>query len=395
MYQHVDTYPGDPILTLNESFAKDPRPGKINLSIGVYLNDDRQLPRMQAVADAEEQLRTHAAPHPYLPMEGASEYRTQVKHLVFGAQASLLQRIATVQTLGGSGALKIGGDFLKAWFPQARVWVSDPTWDNHRGIFEGSGFNVRQYPYYSSETGDVDFDAMLGALQDMPSGDVVVLHACCHNPTGAELSEAQWRELATLCRERRLIAFFDMAYQGFGRGIEEDAFAVRQFAAQDIPMLVASSFSKNFALYGERCGALQVVCPDPGQAETVLSQLKSIARRIYSSPPAHGSKIITAVLKDPVLQARWRGELDAMRARINSMRRELHAQLVSRCPGKDIDYLNRQAGMFSYTGLSASQVRRLKDEFGVYLIESGRICIAALTPSDVDQVAEAFARLLE
>jgi aromatic-amino-acid transaminase len=395
VFQHVDVYPGDPILTLNESFADDPRPNKVNLSIGVFLDDSRRLPIMGAVLEAETAILKQIGVRPYLPMEGAPNYRKAAQLLVFGedSPAVLEKRIATVQTIGGSGALKVGADFLKTYFGKAQVWVCDPTWDNHRSIFSGAGFQVNAYPYYSPATQGVDFEAMKAALQKVPEGDIVLLHACCHNPTGADLTEQQWRELVPIFRERRLLPFFDIAYQGFGEGIAEDAFAIRHFTSEGMVSLTASSFSKNFSLYGERCGSLNVVCPDGTQAENVLGQLKAAVRRNYSSPPTHGARIVAMVLQD--MRGLWEDELGAMRGRILAMRSGLYSALHALRPDRNFDYLLKQKGMFSYTGLSQDQVRRLREEFGVYLIGSGRMCMAALTQDTIAPVAEAIAKVLD
>ncbi len=396
MFQHLDIYPGDPILTLNENFKNDPRPGKVNLSIGVYLDEAGKLPLMSAVRKAEASLLNVLGTRPYLPMEGAANYRKEVQHLLFGKehQAVAEKRVATVQTIGGSGALKVGADFLKVYFSQAKVWVSDPTWDNHRAIFSGAGFPVVTYPYYSPQTQGVDFAAMQAAIQNIPAGDIVLLHACCHNPTGADLNEQQWRELAITIRERKLLPFFDIAYQGFGDGVEEDTFAIRHFAAEGIPFLLASSFSKNFSLYGERCGALSVVCPDAKQADTVLGQLKFAVRRNYSSPPTHGSRIVSAVLESAELRAEWTEELTAMRKRIKAMRTGLYTHLRAKKPNQDFEYLIKQNGMFSYTGLNPEQVTRLRESFGVYLVGSGRVCLAALTEETIAPAGDAIAEVL-
>ncbi|NVM76341.1 aromatic-amino-acid transaminase [Duganella sp. SG902] len=392
MFQHIEAFAGDPILTLNEQFAADPRPAKINLSIGVYLNDEQRIPLMGAVAAAEKHLAQSIHPHPYLPMAGSPAYREQSRKLVFGDARA--ERIATIQTLGGSGALKVGADFLKAWFPQARVWVSDPTWDNHKGIFGGAGFEVAAYPYYSPASHGVAFDAMLAALRALPAGDIVVLHACCHNPTGADLDQQQWRELALVVQERGLLPFFDIAYQGFGEGIDDDAFAIRHFAEQNIPLLVASSYSKNFAIYGERCGALHVTCKDAGETAKVLGQLQSAVRKNYSSPPGYGARVISTVLQDAQLRAQWEQELTAMRVRMKHIRGALHAELQARLPGGDFEYLRVQRGMFSYTGLPVEQIRKLRDEHGVYLIDSGRMCLAALSNAGVAPVAQAMVQVM-
>jgi len=397
MFKHVDEYPGDPILTLNENFQSDPRPEKVNLSLGVYFDETGRLPIMNAVLKAETALTKDLGTRPYLPMEGAPDYRQAVQSLLFGKTHPALveKRIATVQTVGGSGALKVGADFLAAYFRQSRVWVSAPTWDNHHAIFTGAGFVVKSYPYYSPATQRVDFEAMHTALQALPKGDIVVLHASCHNPTGADLTEQQWRDLALTVRERGLIPFFDIAYQGFGDGIDEDAFAFRHFASEGIPSLVASSFSKNFSLYGERCGALNVVCDDPQEADNVLGQLKAAVRRNYSSPPTHGSRIVSMVLESRELQTEWTDELGTMRARIKAMREGLYAALHAKRPDRHFDYLLDQKGMFSFTGLTPDQVLRLRVEFGIYLIGSGRICIAALTRKAIVPVADAIAQVLD
>ncbi|MFN3415574.1 MAG: aromatic amino acid transaminase [Caldimonas sp.] len=396
MFQHVDPYAGDPILTLNENFQKDPRPGKINLSIGVYFDDAGRLPVMSAVRQAESALLQTIGPRPYQPMEGAANYRQAVQHLIFGADHEAVKsaRIATIQTLGGSGGLKVGGDFLKRYFPQSEVWVSDPTWDNHRAMFEGAGFTVHTYPYYDAATGGLRFEAMLAALRDMPERSIVLLHACCHNPTGVDLTREQWAQLIPVIQSRRLIPYVDIAYQGFGDGIEEDAFAIRALADAGVSFFCASSFSKSFSLYGERCGALSVVCPTADEAALVLGQLKATIRRNYSSPPTHGGQIVARVLQTPALRQAWADELDAMRARIQEMRRRLHAVLSAKLPGRNVDYFITQRGMFSYTGLSPEQVDRLKDEHGVYLVRTGRMCVAGLNQHNVDAVAQAMAAVL-
>ncbi len=367
-----------------------------NFPFCAVLIGQRQLSRFKAVSAAESTLHESPMPYPYLPMEGSPDYRMQTRNLVFGEPTGAVDpaQIATIQTLGGSGALRVGADFLHAWFPHACVWTSAPTWDNHLGIFRSAGFQVASYPYYSADTKAVDFDAMLVAIKALPAGDIVVLHACCHNPTGADLSDAQWRELAAVFRERSLLAFFDIAYQGFGEGLEEDAFAIRHFAENRIPLLVASSFSKNFSLYGERCGALHVLCPDAAQATLVLGQLKSTVRTNYSSPPGYGARIVATVLGHSELRATWCKELESMRARMKAMRSGLYQALRTACPSRDVEYLIKQHGMFSFTGLTPQQVRILRDEYAVYLIDSGRMCVAALTQETLVPVAEAIAHVL-
>ena len=396
MFEHIDAYTGDPILTLNEAFGNDPRPHKINLSIGIYFDDDGRLPVMRAVREAEAAMLQSIGPRPYQPMEGAANYRLAVQHLLFGAmhEAVTSGRVATAQTIGGSGGLKVGSDFLKRYFPDAGVWVSDPTWDNHRAMFEGAGFPVGTYPYYDPRTGGIAFAAMLAAFNVLPEQSIVLLHACCHNPTGVDLTAAQWAELIPVIRERRLIPYLDIAYQGFGDGIAEDAFAVRALADAGVSFFCASSFSKSFSLYGERCGALSVVCPDKAQADLVLGQLKATIRKNYSSPPTHGGQIVARVLQNPALRAAWADELNAMRVRINAMRQKLHAVLSAKLPGRDFNYFLTQRGMFSYTGLSAEQVDQLREEHAVYLVRSGRMCVAGLNSGNVEATAVAMAAVL-
>ncbi|HBR6965069.1 TPA: aromatic amino acid transaminase [Klebsiella aerogenes] len=397
MFQKVDAYAGDPILSLMERFKEDPRSDKVNLSIGLYYNEDGIIPQLQAVADAEAQL--NAQPHGaslYLPMEGLNSYRHAIAPLLFGADHPVLKqnRVASIQTLGGSGALKVGADFLKRYFPQSRVWVSDPTWENHIAIFEGAGFEVSTYPWFDDETNGVRFEAFLAKLQTLPERDIVLLHPCCHNPTGADLSNAQWDEVVKVLKARNLIPFLDIAYQGFGAGMEDDAYAIRAIASAGLPMLVSNSFSKIFSLYGERVGGLSIVCDDAETAGRVLGQLKATVRRNYSSPPNFGAQVVAAVLNDPALKASWLAEVEAMRTRILAMRQTLVDALKEAVPGKNFDYLLKQRGMFSYTGLSAAQVDRLREEFGVYLIASGRMCVAGLNSRNVQRVAQAFAAVM-
>ncbi|VTT29178.1 Biosynthetic Aromatic amino acid aminotransferase alpha [Klebsiella pneumoniae] len=397
MFQNVDAYAGDPILSLMETFKQDARPHKVNLSIGLYYNEQGVIPQMQAVAAAEEQL--HAQPQAaslYLPMEGLPPYRSAIAPLLFGAGHPVLKagRIATIQTLGGSGALKVGADFLKFYFPDSQVWVSDPTWENHIAIFNGAGFTVNTYPWYDTVTNGVKFDALLEKLSTLPAQSIVLLHPCCHNPTGADLTNAQWDEVTRVLKDRELIPFLDIAYQGFGGGMEEDAYAIRSIAAAGLPALVSNSFSKIFSLYGERVGGLSIVCDDAEEAARVLGQLKATVRRNYSSPPSFGAQVVSCVLNNPELKASWLAEVEAMRLRIIEMRQVLVDALTQAVPGKNFDFLLRQRGMFSYTGLSAAQVDRLRNEFGVYLIASGRVCMAGLNRNNVHQVAEAFAAVM-
>lgn len=396
MFEHVDAYPGDPILTLNENFQKDPRQDKVNLSIGIYFDDDGRLPVMAAVREAEAAIMADPGPKPYLPMAGFAQYRDAVQALVFGQDnpARADGRIATVQTLGGSGALKIGADFLKRYFPQAQVWVSDPTWENHRFIFERAGFTVNTYPYYDEATGGLKFDAMLAAIDALPKHSIVVLHACCHNPTGVDLDNAQWEQLIGVLQKRELLPFVDMAYQGFGAGLDADAFAIRELARRGVPALVANSFSKNFSLYGERCGGLSLLCDSAAEADRVLGQLTSAVRSNYSNPPTHGAKIVTKILTTPALDQSWRNELSAMCQRIAGMRTAIHDRLSQHLSGEALSRYIKQRGMFTYTGLSADQVDRLREQYGVYILRSGRMCVAGLNERNVGPVAEAVAKVL-
>lgn len=397
MFQKVDAYAGDPILSLMERFKDDPRSDKVNLSIGLYYNEDGIIPQLQAVAEAETRL--NAQPHGasiYLPMEGLNAYRHAIAPLLFGADHPVLaqHRVASIQTLGGSGALKVGADFLKRYFSGSQVWVSDPTWENHIAIFEGAGFEVSTYPWFDDKTNGVRFEAFLEKLKSLPERDIVLLHPCCHNPTGADLSNAQWDDVVEVLKARHLIPFLDIAYQGFGAGMEEDAYAIRAIARAGIPLLVSNSFSKIFSLYGERVGGLSIVCEDAETAGRVLGQLKATVRRNYSSPPNFGAQVVAAVLGDSELKASWLAEVEEMRTRILAMRHELVNVLKETVPGGDFDYLLKQRGMFSYTGFSPAQVDRLRDEFGVYLIASGRMCVAGLNSGNVRRVAQAFAAVI-
>ncbi|MFZ6848946.1 aromatic amino acid transaminase [Undibacterium sp. RuRC25W] len=396
MFQHVEAYPGDPILSLNEAFGKDPRPNKINLSIGIYFDDAGKIPMLPSVRAAEHKVVADAGARPYLPMEGAANFRTAVQELLFGKDSAAVKagRVVTLQMVGSSGGLKIGGDFIKRYFPTSTMLVSDPTWDNHRAVFEGCGITVKTYPYYDAATGGLRFDAMLESLKAAEKHSIVLLHACCHNPTGVDLTKEQWQALVPVLRERELIAFLDLAYQGYGDGIDEDAYAIRLLADEGLSFFVANSFSKSMSLYGERCGALSVACPDAAQAVNVLGQMKATIRRNYSNPPMHGGQLVARVLSDPELRPMWEAEVVAMRDRIQTMRRKLHDVLSAKLPGRDFSYFLTQRGMFSYTGLSAEQCDRLKEEFAVYLVRSGRMCVAGLNTGNVEATANAIAAVL-
>ncbi|MBS1174716.1 MAG: tyrB [Burkholderiaceae bacterium] len=397
MFEHVDAYAGDPILGLVETFKKDPRDSiKVNLGIGIYYDDQGRLPLLPSVVKAETALAQHLEPRPYLPMEGLAAYRTAIQNLLFGENSEPLtsKRVATVQTVGASGALRVGADFLKRYFPASDMYVSDPTWDNHRAIFEAAGFNVKTYPYYDAVTGGVKFDEMLAALKALPKNSVVLLHPCCHNPTGVDLSKEQWQALIPVIKEHELIAFLDIAYQGFGDSIEEDAYAIRLFAASGLTFFVSNSFSKNLSYYGERAGGLSAVCANAEEAERILGQLKLTIRKTYSSPAYHVATVTANVMNTPELRAMWESEVTEMRVRIKTMRQKLYDVLTAKVPGKDFSYLIKQRGMFSYTGLSPEQVDRLREEFAVYLVKSGRMCVAGLNSNNVDYVADAFAAVM-
>jgi aromatic-amino-acid transaminase len=396
MFEHIPPFAGDPILSLNEDFQKDPRPHKINLSIGIYFDDAGRIPVMDSIRRAEQILVAKGGPKPYLPIEGAANFRTAVQQLLFGAghEAVTSGRIATIQSVGSSGGLKVGADFIASWFKGSQVWVSDPTWDNHRSMFEGAGLTVNTYPYYDPATGGLKFAETLATLRGLPAKSVVLLHACCHNPTGVDLDAAQWDALIPVLRERQLIPYLDLAYQGFGDGIEQDAYAVRALASAGVSFFIANSFSKSMSVYGERCGALSVVCPDAREAALVLGQMKFTVRRNYSSPPIHGGQLAATVLTDPALRPNWEAELGAMRERILSMRRKLHAVLVAKVPGRNFDYFLTQRGMFSYTGMTTAQVDALRETHGVYMVRSGRICVAGLNSSNVEATAVAMAAVL-
>ena len=396
MFEHVDAYPGDPIFAIVDAYNKAPRPGKVNVSIGLYYDGEGRIPVLPSVRKAETRRAADTAPRVYQPIEGAANYRQAVQNLVFGAEHEAVRsrRVVTIQTIGGSGALKVGADFIKRYFPQSEVWVSDPTWDNHRSIFQMAGFRVHDYPYYDAQTGGVNFEAMTEALQDLPAKSVVLLHPCCHNPTGVDLSRDQWAQLVTIISERRLIPFMDMAYQGFGDDLESDAYAVRAMADAGVAVFVSNSFSKNLSFYGERCGGLSVVCANAAEADRVLGQLKFTVRANYSSPPTYGGQVASIVMTDPELRAEWEEEVSAMRERIKAMRKRLYDVLTARIQDRDFGYLLSQRGMFSYTGLTPQQVDRLREEFAVYLVRSGRMCVAGINDGNVDAVAEAMAAVM-
>lgn len=397
LFAKVEMAPRDPILGLNEQFNADARPGKVNLGVGVYFDENGKLPLLRCVAAAEQELVKSAKPRGYLPIDGIAAYDKAVQGLVFGADSAVLQagRVATVQAIGGTGGLKVGADFLKRVNPLAKVLISDPSWENHRALFTQAGFEVGSYPYYDPATRGVRFDAMLSALQAAPAGTIVVLHACCHNPTGADLSPEQWAQVVEAVKVRGLVAFLDLAYQGFGEGLAEDGAAVQQFVASGMDFFVATSFSKSFSLYGERVGALSVVCADKDEAARVLSQLKIAVRTNYSNPPIHGAQVVTTVLTTPALRAQWEEELAGMRLRIREMRSALARGLKAAGVTSDLSYITRQKGMFSYSGLTQAQMQRLRAEYAVYGVDSGRICVAALNHNNLPGVIKAIVAVMK
>jgi aromatic-amino-acid transaminase len=395
LFSAVELAPRDPILGLNEAFGSDNRPDKVNLGVGVYYDENGHVPLLQAVRAAEHARVAADLPRGYLPIDGIALYDQAVQRLLFGEKSPLLEerRVVTAQALGGTGALKIGADFLKRLNPGVPVAISDPSWENHRALFETAGFEVVNYPYYDAASRGVNFDGMLTALAALPRQSVVVLHACCHNPTGVDLSVAQWRQVVETVRAHDLVPFLDIAYQGFGDGIDADAAAVRLFAEAGVAFFIASSFSKSFSLYGERVGALSVVTGSHDEAVRVQSQLKRVIRTNYSNPPTHGAAIVSGVLNTPELRAMWEQELGVMRERIRAMRAGLAQRLVALGVSGDVDFITRQRGMFSYTGLSAAQVDRMREEFAIYAVGTGRICVAALNGNNIDAVATAIARV--
>jgi len=395
MFAAVELAPRDPILGLNEQFASDPNPAKVNLGVGVYYDDDGKLPLLQCVQEAEKLMMEAPKARGYLPIDGIAAYDKAVQGLVFGADSAAVKagRIATVQALGGTGGLKLGADFLQRINPGAKVLISDPSWENHRALFESAGFKVENYPYYDAKTKGVDFTSMLGALNAAPAGTVVVLHACCHNPTGYDISAEQWSQVVQAVKARGLVAFLDMAYQGFGEGITEDGAVIGQFMGAGLDFFVDTSFSKSFSLYGERVGALSVVCESKDEADRVLSQLKRVIRTNYSNPPIHGAQVVAMVLNTPALRTMWEAELAGMRVRIKQMRQALQTKLAAAGVKQDVSFITRQKGMFSYSGLNKEQMQRLRGEFGIYGVDSGRICVAALNNKNIDAVVSAIAKV--
>ncbi|MDP1529638.1 amino acid aminotransferase [Rhodoferax sp.] len=396
LFSAVEMAPRDPILGLNEQFNADTNPAKVNLGVGVYFDDNGKLPLLGCVLAAEKAMMDAPKPHGYLPIDGIAAYDAAVKALVFGADSEPVTsgRVATIQAIGGTGGLKVGADFLKHVSPGAKVLISDPSWENHRALFTNAGFTVESYRYYDAATRALNFDGMLADLNAASAGTVVVLHACCHNPTGYDITPAQWDQVIAVVKAKNLVPFLDMAYQGFGYGLKEDGAVIGKFVTAGLLFFVATSFSKSFSLYGERVGALSVVCENKEEMGRVLSQLKIVIRTNYSNPPTHGGAIVTAVLNSPELRAQWEAELGEMRVRIKAMRQKLVDGLKAAGVKQDMSFITQQIGMFSYSGLNKDQMVRLRNEFGVYGTDTGRMCVAALNSKNIDYVCASIAKVL-
>ena len=396
LFSSVQLAPKDPIFGLTEAYVADQRPDKVNLGVGVYYTDAGKVPLLKAVIQAEREIVSKESPRSYIPIEGPTPYNSSVQNLLFGADSPLIKdgRVVTAECLGGTGALRVGADFIKRIEPNSPAAISNPTWENHRGIFESANFQVLEYTYFDSKTRGVDFAGMVKSLESFPKRTAVILHACCHNPTGADLNKEQWQQVVEICKARDFIPFLDMAYQGFAEGIEQDGLAVRLFSDSGLSFFVSSSFSKSFSLYGERVGALSIVTQNRDESARVLSQLKRVIRTNYSNPPTHGGAIVAAVLNSPELRKLWEDELAQMRDRIKAMRHDLVVKLSAAGVQQDFSFIKTQRGMFSYSGLTAEQVERLQKEDGIYALSTGRICVAALNTKNIDKVAKAIARVL-
>ena len=396
LFSSVQLAPKDPIFGLTEAYTADQRPGKVNLGVGVYYTDEGKVPLLRAVLEAEKELVAKQSPRAYVPIEGPNPYNSAVQNLLFGADPPLIKegRVVTAECLGGTGALRVGGDFVKRLDTNAPAAISAPSWENHRGIFESAGYQVLEYAYFDPKTRGVDFEGMVKSLESFPAKTLVILHACCHNPTGADLTPDQWKKIISICQTRQLIPFLDIAYQGFATGIEEDGAAVQLFANSGMSFFVSSSFSKSFSLYGERVGALSIVTQSKEESARVLSQLKRVIRTNYSNPPTHGAAIVAMVLNSPKLRQMWEDELAEMRERIKAMRHGLNKKLAAAGAQQDFSFIETQRGMFSYSGLTAGQVANLQEQDGIYALSTGRICVAALNTKNLDRVAQAIARVL-
>ena len=396
LFSSVQLAPKDPIFGLTEAYTADQRPGKVNLGVGVYYTDEGKVPLLRAVLEAEKEVVAKQSPRAYVPIEGPNPYNSAVQNLLFGADSPLIKegRVVTAECLGGTGALRVGGDFVKRLDTNAPAAISAPSWENHRGIFESAGYQVLEYTYFDPKTRGVDFEGMVKSLESFPAKTLVILHACCHNPTGADLTPEQWKKIISICQTRQLIPFLDIAYQGFATGIEEDGAAVQLFADSGMSFFVSSSFSKSFSLYGERVGALSIVTQSKEESARVLSQLKRVIRTNYSNPPTHGAAIVAMVLNSPKLRQMWEDELAEMRERIKAMRHGLNKKLAAAGAQQDFSFIETQRGMFSYSGLTAGQVANLQEQDGIYALSTGRICVAALNTKNLDRVAQAIARVL-
>jgi len=396
LFASVQLAPKDPIFGLTEAYTADQRAGKVNLGVGVYYTDEGKVPLLRAVLEAEKEVVAKQSPRAYVPIEGPNPYNSAVQNLLFGADSPLIKegRVVTAECLGGTGALRVGGDFVKRLDTNAPAAISAPSWENHRGIFESAGYQVLEYTYFDPKTRGVDFEGMVKSLESFPAKTLVILHACCHNPTGADLTPDQWKKIISICQTRQLIPFLDIAYQGFATGIEEDGAAVQLFADSGMSFFVSSSFSKSFSLYGERVGALSIVTQSKEESARVLSQLKRVIRTNYSNPPTHGAAIVAMVLNSPKLRQMWEDELAEMRERIKAMRHGLNKKLAAAGAQQDFSFIETQRGMFSYSGLTAGQVANLQEQDGIYALSTGRICVAALNTKNLDRVAQAIARVL-
>ncbi|MBC3812997.1 amino acid aminotransferase [Undibacterium aquatile] len=396
LFSAIEMAPRDPILGITEAYNADQNPAKVNLGVGVYYDDNGKVPLLECVKKAEAILIEKYAPRTYLPIEGLAAYDKAVQELVFGADSAVVleKRAITAQAIGGTGALKLGADFLQRFAPTSQVWISDPSWENHRALFESAGFKVNNYPYYDANTRGVNFAGMLDALKTMPVGSIVLLHACCHNPTGADLTDDQWTQVIEVVTQRGLIPFLDMAYQGFGDGIEADGKVVRRFAEAGGALFVSNSFSKSFSLYGERVGALSIAASSADEAARIMSQLKRVIRTNYSNPPSHGGQVVATVLATPELRQLWEEELAGMRVRIREMRHAFVAKLKEKAPTHNFDFVIQQRGMFSYSGLTKEQVGKLREGNSIYAVDTGRICVAALNSKNIDNVIDAIAKVL-
>ncbi len=396
LFSSVQLAPKDPIFGLTEAYTADQRAGKVNLGVGVYYTDEGKVPLLRAVLEAEKEVVAKQSPRAYVPIEGPNPYNSAVQNLLFGADSPLIKegRVVTAECLGGTGALRVGGDFVKRLDTNAPAAISAPSWENHRGIFESAGNQVLEYTYFDPKTRGVDFEGMVKSLESFQAKTLVILHACCHNPTGADLTPDQWKKIISICQTRQLIPFLDIAYQGFATGIEEDGAAVQLFADSGMSFFVSSSFSKSFSLYGERVGALSIVTQSKEESARVLSQLKRVIRTNYSNPPTHGAAIVAMVLNSPKLRQMWEDELAEMRERIKAMRHGLNKKLAAAGAPQDFSFIETQRGMFSYSGLTADQVAKLQEQDGIYALSTGRICVAALNTKNLDRVAQAIARVL-